>query len=144
MKSNKQGITSAQFRQAAKDLNLTVTTVAEKTGLSKAYVSEFRNETRNLSISQQSSLRTYLEGEYEAQGLEFPEDEGTDNASDLGKELGKMVQQISRPAIMISEDLPKAQVDELIDLIDGNRIRIKEILAMQLEKGGIFSMRDST
>lgn len=60
----KKGVTPEQLRQAARDLNLTVAAIAEGTGLSKAYISEFRNETRNLSASQQAQLRTYLEAEY--------------------------------------------------------------------------------
>lgn len=65
MSNVKKGVSPEQLRQAAKDLNLTVAAIAEGTGLSKAYISEFRNETRNLSASQQAQLRTYLEAQYE-------------------------------------------------------------------------------
>ena len=57
MPTTRKGVTPEQLRQLSKDLNLTVTAIADGTGLSKAYVSEFRNETRNLSASQQAQLR---------------------------------------------------------------------------------------
>lgn len=75
--TSKKGVTSEQIRQAAKDLDLTVTGIADGTGLSKAYISEFRNETRNLSPTQQAQLRAYLEAQYEARGMTFPEAEDT-------------------------------------------------------------------
>ena len=64
----KKGVSPEQLRQAAKDLCLTVAAIAEGTGLSKAYISEFRNETRNLSASQHAQLRAFLEAQYEEQG----------------------------------------------------------------------------
>ena len=114
--SPKRGVTSEQLRQAAKDLNLTVAAIAEGTGLSKAYISEFRNETRNLTPSQLAQLRAYLETEYEAKGQAFPEAEDT-SSEDLLQGLGGMIKRISRPAILLSEDIPTAQAEKLTDLI---------------------------
>lgn len=137
MTTSRKGVTSEQLRQAAKDLNLTVAAIAEGTGLSKAYISEFRNETRNLSPSQQAQLRTYLEAEYAAQGLEFPEVDDTSD-TDLLQGLGGMVKRISRAAFLIAEDIPKAQSDKLLDLIEGNRLKVADILASEFKSGGLF------
>lgn len=137
MTTSRKGVTSEQLRQAAKDLNLTVAAIAEGTGLSKAYISEFRNETRNLSPSQQAQLRTYLEAEYAAQGMELPEAEDTSDA-ELLQGLGGMVKRISRPAIMLSEDVPAAQAEKLLDLIEANRLKVSDILASEFQTGGLF------
>lgn len=137
MKSNQRGITPEQIRQAAKDLSLTVAAIAEGTGLSKAYISEFRNETRNLSPSQQAQLRTYLDAQYEAQGQEFPETVDT-SSEDLLQGLGGMVKRISRPAILLSDDVPKAQADKLTDLIEANRLKVTDILAGDFQAGGFL------
>jgi transcriptional regulator with XRE-family HTH domain len=133
----KKGVVSEQLRQAAKDLNLTVAAIAEGTGLSKAYISEFRNETRNLSPSQQAQLRTYLEAQYQAQGQEFPEVEDS-SPKNLMEGLGGMIQRISRPAILLSDDLPKAQAEKLLDLIEANRVKLTGILSNDFETGGFL------
>ncbi len=135
--TNRREVTSEQLRQAAKDLNLTVAAIAEGTGLSKAYISEFRNETRNLSPSQQAQLRTYLDAEYAAQGMEFPEAEDTSD-TDLLQGLGGMVKRISRPAILLSENVPTAQAEKLLDLIEANRLKVTDILASEFKAGGLF------
>jgi len=137
MTTTKNGVTPEQLRQAAKDLNLTVSAVAEGTGLSKAYISEFRNETRNLSNTQQSQLRAYLNEQYETRGLEFPE---VDNKSleNLTEGLAGMIQQIKRPAIMLSDDIPKAQADKLTDLIEANRLKLTDILSNDFQTGGFL------
>lgn len=137
MNTAKKGVTSEQIRQAAKDLNLTVAAIADGTGLSKAYISEFRNETRNLSPTQQAQLRDYLEAQYEAQGMAFPEVEDTSD-TELLQGLGGMVKRISRPAILLSEDVPAAQAEKLLDLIEGNRLKVQEVLAREFETGGFF------
>lgn len=137
MSSVKKGVTPEQLRQAAKDLNLTVAAIAEGTGLSKAYISEFRNETRNLSASQQAQLRTYLEAQYEEQGQDFPEAQDTSD-QELLNGLGGMVKRITRPAILLSEDVPAAQVEKLTDLIEANRLKVGDILNTEFAKGGFF------
>jgi transcriptional regulator with XRE-family HTH domain len=137
MNTSKKGVTAEQIRQAAKDLDLTVTAIADGTGLSKAYISEFRNETRNLSQSQQTQLRTFLEAQYEAQGKTFPEAADT-SSNDLLQGLGNMVQRITRPAILLSDDVPKALSDKLLNLIDSNRVKVGEILGREFQDGGFF------
>ena len=134
----KRGVTPEQLRGVCKELNLTVAAVAEGAGLSKAYISEFRNDTRNLSVSQQTQLRTFLEEQCEAAGIDFP-----DNASDaagqqLVQGLAGQIQRINRPAIMLSDDVPKAQADQLVALIDANRAKAVELLGEEFEPGGMF------
>ncbi len=143
MSNQKKGITAEQLRQASKDLGLTVAGIAEGTGLSKAYISEFRNETRNLSASQQDQLRTYLDAQYAEKGLPFP-DRADQSDADLLYDLGNMVKRISRPAILLSEDLPKDQVEKLRDLIDANRLKVTELLNTDFQGGGIFGGEFST
>lgn len=137
MSSPKKSVTSEQIRQAAKDLDLTVTAIADGTGLSKAYISEFRNETRNLSPTQQAQLRAYLEAQYEAKGMTFPEAEDT-SGTELLQGLGGMVKRITRAAFLIAEDIPKAQADKLLELIEGNRLKVADILASEFKSGGLF------
>lgn len=137
MSTNRKGITPEQLRQAAKDLNLTVAAIAEGTGLSKAYVSEFRNETRNLTPSQQNQLRTYLEAQYEEQGQDFPEAQDTSD-QDLLQGLGGMVKRITRPAILLSENVPAPQAEKLLDLIEANRLKVGDILNTEFATGGFF------
>lgn len=137
MNTPKKGVTPEQLRQAAKDLCLTVAAIAEGTGLSKAYISEFRNETRNLSPSQHSQLRVYLEAQYGAQGQEFPEEQD-DSDQELLQGLGVMVKRITRPAILLSEDVPTAQAEKLTDLIEANRLKVTGILNTEFAAGGLF------
>lgn len=139
MNSTRKGVTPEQLRQAAKDLNLTVAAIAEGTGLSKAYISEFRNETRNLSASQQAQLRTYVEAQYAEQGRTFPDVDDSEDAvlKGVGSMVG-MVKRITRPAILLSEDIPTEQADKLTDLIEANRIKVGEILDREFVVGGLL------
>lgn len=138
MVSIKKGVMPEQLRQLSKDLNLTVAVIAEGTGLSKAYISEFRNETRNLSASQQAQLRAYLDAQCEAQGIEFPEAAPEPTGRDLAKSVGGFIQRISRPAILLSDELPKSQVDRLTNLIEANRLKVADILAAEFTPGGLL------
>lgn len=133
----KYSVTSEQVRQAAKDLELTVAAIADGTGLSKAYISEFRNETRNLSQSQQTQLRAYLEAKYEEHGKEFPETEDT-SSNDLLQGLGGMIKRITRPAILLSDDIPKELCEKLLGLIETNRVKVGDILSREFQDGGFF------
>lgn len=141
MASSKKAVTPEQLRQLSKDLNLTVAAIADGTGLSKAYISEFRNETRNLSASQQAQLRAFLDEQCSAAGVEFPED---DDGEIAGKQLvqgiGGMIQRITRPAILLSEDIPKAQAEKLFNLIEANRVKLSDLLQSEFTtEGGLFS-----
>lgn len=57
-----------------------------------------------------------------------------------------MVKRISRPAILLSDDVPKAQADKLLDLIEANRIKVTEVLASDFKNGGFLGgeFSDST
>lgn len=135
--ANRKGVSPEQLRQLSKELNLTVGAIAEGTGLSKAYISEFRNETRNLSASQQAQVRTFLEQKCEEAGIDFPEHEEDEAAGEqLVKGLGGMIQRISRPAILLSDEIPKAQAERLLNLIDANRLKVSELLQREFKTGG--------
>jgi transcriptional regulator with XRE-family HTH domain len=138
MDQSRKGVTSEQLRQLSKELSLTVAAIAEGTGLSKAYISEFRNETRNLSVSQQAQLRAFLDEQCDAQGVEFPEDDSGPTSSELAKSVGGFIQRISRPAILLSDELPKEQVARLTDLIEANRLKVAGILADEFTPGGLL------
>ena len=135
MQTLKKGVTPEQIRQAAKDLNLTVAAIADGTGLSKSYISEFRNETRNLSQTQLTQLRTFLETAYADQDKEFPEDEESAVPPGVARGIGELVDRIQCPVILLSADVPKAQVEQLTDLMDGNRLKISELLAQDFSPG---------
>jgi transcriptional regulator with XRE-family HTH domain len=137
MAQAKRGVTPEQLRELCKGLNLTVAAVAEGTGLSKAYISEFRNETRNLSASQQAQLRAYLDEQCAEAGIEFPEGD-SDDAGRLVQGLGGMITRVMRPAILLSDDIPKAQADQLLNLIDANRVKVSAILAGEFKPGGLL------
>jgi len=139
MSTQSKTLTPELLRQAAKDFSLTVAAIAEGTGLSKAYISEFRNETRNLTATQQAQLLTFIEQKYQEAGKDFPEVEDT-STQDLLKGLGSMVKNITRPAILLSEDIPKAQVKKLLDLIDANNIKAANIMGAEFKTtSGFFS-----
>lgn len=137
MGTSRKGISPEQLKTAASDLGLTIATIAEGSSLSKAYISEFRSEKRNLTPQEQARLRSYIEDQYEQVGQEFPEAE--DNSSgDLLQGLGGMIQRIQRPAIMLSDDVPKALAEKLTDLIEVNRLKVTDILATDFQDGGFL------
>ena len=141
--NQKRGVTAEQLRQLSKDLPLTVAAIADGTGLSKAYISEFRNETRNLSSSQQSQLRAFLEQKCEEAGIDFPDEDDGAAGEELVKGLGGMIQRISRPAILLADGIPKAQLTKLLDLIESNRLKVSDLLASEFKtEGGLFSSGD--
>lgn len=135
--STRKGVTPDQLKRASDDLNLTVSAIADSTGFSKAYVSEFRSKKRNFTPPEQARLRTYLEAQYKDAGQEFPEVADT-SSTDLPHTLGSMVQRITRPAILLSDDVPKALSDKLLSLIDTNRIKVDDILGREFQDGGFF------
>lgn len=135
--ANRKGVSPEQIRQLSKELNLTVAAIAEGTGLSKAYISEFRNETRNLSPSQQTQVRAFLEERCAEAGIDFPEDAGVGAAGEqLVKGLGGMIQRISRPAILLSDEIPRAQAEKLLNLIEANRLKVSDLLNAEFKTGG--------
>lgn len=135
----KRGVTPEQLRQLSKDLNLTVAAIADGTGLSKAYISEFRNETRNLSAAQQAQLRAFLEEQCTQKGVDFPVDaEDAQAGQRLVEGLGSLIQRVTQPAILLSSDIPKAQVRQICDLIDNNLAKASEILEGEFQPGGFL------
>lgn len=137
MAQTKKGVSPEQIRQLSKELNLTVAAIADGTGLSKAYISEFRNETRNLSASQQAQVRAFLEERCAESGIDFPEGEDPDAAGEqLVKGLGGMIHRISRPAILLSDDIPKPQAEKLLNLIETNRVKVSTLLEAEFKTGG--------
>lgn len=134
---SKNGVTASQLKQASDDLNLTVSSIAAATGFSKAYISEFRSQKRNFTPPEQARLRAHLEEKYQEAGQEFPEVEDT-SPSDLLQGLGGMIQRITRPAILLSDDVPKELSDKLLNLIDVNRIKVGDILGREFQPGGLF------
>jgi transcriptional regulator with XRE-family HTH domain len=141
--ANRKGVTPEQLQQLAKDLNLTVAAIADGSGLAKAYISEFRNGTRNLSAAQQGQLRAYLDDQCEQAGVEFPDEDTSAAGEQLVKGLGGMIQRISRPAILLSDDIPKAQAEKLLNLIDANRLKVSDILAGEFKtEDGLFMSGD--
>jgi transcriptional regulator with XRE-family HTH domain len=139
MNTSRKTITPELLRQACKDLSLTVTAIAEGTGLSKAYVSEFRNETRNLTASQKAQLLAFVEQKYQEAGKDFPEVEDT-STTDLIKGLGGMLKNINRPMIVISEDIPAAQAKKVLAMIEGNNAKVAGIMATEFQtEKGLFS-----
>lgn len=138
MATNRKGVTPEQLRDLCKELNLTVAAVADGAGLSKAYISEFRSAARNLSASQQAQLRSYLEEQCKTAGIDFPDDDGDAAGQQLVQGLGGMIQRISRPAILLSDDIPKAQSEKLLALIDANRAKVGELLNAEFSDGGLL------
>ena len=135
MNAPQKAVTAEQLQLVAKKINLTVAAIAAGAGLSKAYISEFRTKARNLSDSQQAQLRSYLESQCEEHGIDFPEGPGSPVTKALMQGIGGMVERIQRPAILLSGDIPKAQVDQLTDLIDANRIKVTELLSQEFQPG---------
>jgi len=137
--ATRKGITPDQLKQASSSLGLTVAVIAEGSGLSKAYVSEFRSGARSLKGPQQAQLRAYLEERCEQAGVDFPEDEdqGDDAPSaKMVQQLGGLVMQVSRPALLLSDDVTKAQREQLLNLIEANRLKVAELLAAEFKTGG--------
>lgn len=123
------------------DLGLTGAAIVEGSGLSKAYISEFRAGTRNLSAAQQAQLRDYLEAEYEAQGKAFP-DEKKPTSEDLIlqglQNMGGAVQRVSRPALMMADHIDPDTADKVSHLIEANRLKVADILNGEFKAGGLL------
>jgi transcriptional regulator with XRE-family HTH domain len=143
MSSPKKGITPEQLAKVADKVGLTTAAIAEGTGISKAYISEFRNGKRKLMGSHPRQLLAYIESVCKEHGCDIPEVEDT-SSSDLVNGLGNLVQHVNRPAIMLNGDLPKDQVSKLLNLIDTNRIKATELLSTKFEAGGVLGGDFST
>lgn len=143
----KQGITSRQFRQALADIKdatgaaVGVAEISEGTGLSKAYISEFRNDTRNLTGAQQSQLAAFIEKKCDDAGIEFPEAEDTsadDEEIQLKRLLAAALSQVSKPSIPLSENIPADKRDAIQAMIRKNDVRIAQLMGEQITKSGFL------
>lgn len=141
MSTNTRGVTLEQLRQAIKEFDLTVAAVAEGSGLSKAYISEFRAGIRNLTPGQQAQLRAYLEALYVEQGGEFPAEDPASSQDLILQGLQKMggqIQAVTRPAIMLASHIHPERAEQLANMIEGNRQKVAEILEADFEGGGLL------
>lgn len=140
MTLSRNSITPEQLRDLCKELDLTVAAVAEGSGLSKAYISEFRQGTRNLTGPQRAQLLSYLEEQCDAAGIDFPNEPDGEGAGDsnLAQGVGLLIQRINRPAIMLADGIPKDTVDQITALIAANRDKVVELLGKDFEPGGMF------
>jgi transcriptional regulator with XRE-family HTH domain len=146
--SNKQKtITSEQFRQATADIksasgvNLSVADIAEGTGLSKAYVSEFRNDTRNLTTAQQVQLRTYLDGKCAEYGLNIAEQE---NDVEMPKIPGQFAHYALKPSLSLSDTIPEKQRNAILSAIEKLDQQICALLPEKVETTMMGNMTDET
>lgn len=142
-----KSITSEQFRQATADIksasgvNLSVADIAEGTGLSKAYISEFRNDTRNLTGAQQAQLRTYLEKQCADNGIEFPEGE---ESVPMPKVPGTLVTHSLKPSITLSDAMPADERDRILKYMDTNDAEISSLLKKKADVGILGGYTDDT
>lgn len=94
-------ITAAQCRKLQGLLRLTITEIADGSGLSNAYVSEFKNGHRNMTADQKKSLRQFFESQCELKGEVFP-GESSDELNQEGfEQLGNVLKKLNRPALLI-------------------------------------------
>jgi hypothetical protein len=137
MTTKQKTITSEQFRQATADIktasgtNLSVADIAEGTGLSKAYISEFRNDTRNLTSTQQAQLRTFLDTKCAENGLAI-EDQISDVA--LPKIPGNFAHYALKPSLTLSDTIPEKQRHEILNALEKIDREIYSLLPAKVEK----------
>ncbi|MFZ6675252.1 hypothetical protein [Undibacterium sp. Xuan67W] len=132
-----KAITSEQFRQATADIksasgtNLSVADIAEGTGLSKAYISEFRNDTRNLTSAQQTQLRTFLDAKCAENGLTIQE-----QISDveLPKIPGDFAHYALKPSLTLSDSIPEKQRHAILHALEKLDQEIYSLLPAKVEK----------
>lgn len=138
MSTIRKTITSEQFRQATADIktasgvNLSVADIAEGTGLSKAYISEFRNDTRNLTGAQQAQLRTFLDIQCADNGIDFPEG---DESVPMPRVPGTLVTHSLKPSITLSDAIPADERDRILKYMDTNDAEISSLLVKKVNSG---------
>jgi transcriptional regulator with XRE-family HTH domain len=146
--SNKQKtITSEQFRQATADIksasgnNLSVADIAEGTGLSKAYISEFRNDTRNLTSTQQAQLRSFLDTKCAEYGIAI-EDQESD--VELPKIPGNFAHYALKPSLTLSDTIPEKQRHAILNAIEKIDQEICGLLPEKVEETIMGNLTDET
>ncbi|GAC1609287.1 MAG: hypothetical protein NVS3B3_15550 [Aquirhabdus sp.] len=147
MSHDRKTITSEQFRQATADIksasgtSLSVAEIAEGTGLSKAYISEFRNDTRNLTNTQQSQLRTFLDTKCAENGLAI-EDQVSDVA--LPKIPGNFAHYALKPSLTLSDTIPEKQRHAILNALEKLDQEIYSLLPAKVEKTLMGNLTDET
>jgi transcriptional regulator with XRE-family HTH domain len=147
MSTSRKTITSEQFRQATADIksasgvNLSVADIAEGTGLSKAYISEFRNDTRNLTGAQQDQLRTYLDKQCAEYGISIAEQE---NDVEIPKIPGQFAHYALKPSLTLSESIPEKQRNAILSAIEKLDQQIYALLPEKIEKDFMGNMTEET
>jgi transcriptional regulator with XRE-family HTH domain len=145
--NSRKTITSEQFRQATADIktasgvNLSVADIAEGTGLSKAYISEFRNDTRNLTGAQQAQLRTFLDNQCAENGIDFPEG---DESVPMPKVPGTLVTHSLKPSITLSDAIPAEERDRILKYMDTNDAEISSLLRKKVNTGLLGGYTEDT
>lgn len=143
MQANK-GITPEQFRQALANIKdatgstISVADISEGTGLSKAYISEFRNDTRNLTPSQQAQLLVFVQQKCDEAGVDFPQPEAeAANADDeqLRALLTAALKNAEKPSLPISEDIPAERREAILSQVRKNDARIAHLMYKELQTG---------
>lgn len=147
MTSFKKSISSEQFRQALADLksasgiNLSVADIAEGTGLSKAYISEFRNDTRNLTGAQQAQLRSYLDKQCAEHGVTIDEREPE---VELPKIPGNLAHYALKPSLTLSDSIPEKQRHAILNAIEKLDQQIYALLPEKVETTMMGNMTEET
>jgi transcriptional regulator with XRE-family HTH domain len=145
--NSRKTITSEQFRQAVADIksasgvNLSIADIAEGTGLSKAYISEFRNDTRNLTIAQQAQLRSFIEKKCTDHGVSFPD---ADDSVPVPKVPGTLVTHSLKPSITLSDLLSADERDRILHYMDTNDATISTLLREKADTGLFGGYTDGT
>jgi transcriptional regulator with XRE-family HTH domain len=147
MTTKQKTITSEQFRRATADIkaasgtNLSVADIAEGTGLSKAYISEFRNDMRNFTPTQQAQLRDFLEMKCAEYGISIEEEE-SDVA--LPKIPGNLAHYALRPSLTLSDSIPEKQRHAILSAIEKIDQEICGLLPEKVEKTMMGNLSDET
>ena len=147
MSIKQKTITSEQFRQATADLktvsgtSLSVADIAEGTGLSKAYISEFRNDTRNLTGAQQSQLRTFLDKQCAEYEISIAEQE---NDVEMPKIPGQFAHYALKPSLTLSDSIPEKQRNAILSAIEKLDQQIYALLPEKVETTMMGNMTEET
>lgn len=147
MTTSKKTITAEQFRQAVADIksasgvNLSVADIAEGTGLSKAYISEFRNDTRNLTGAQQAQLRIFLDKQCAEYGLSIAEQE---NDVEIPRIPGQFAHYALKPSLTLSDSIPEKQRNAILSAIEKLDQQIYALLPEKVEKNFMGNMTQET
>jgi transcriptional regulator with XRE-family HTH domain len=127
-------LSPADFDAAALRLRLSVSEIAKQTGISRSYLSEFRNGDRKLRPEQQAKLRDF----FEAQGVEFVDESSSEEAA--APPVGPasphpLIQVAPIRYVAIRADLDDRRVRAVFDEIARNDERIAELCSEEVRRG---------